>query len=422
MAPPRSRLSVLVKQLHKSRRSEHGVFTSLVNYIDNLISKGRTFSDDSVAALEEVLYDKMSADELVNVLDSKCLRMVKCRPLVSNVLRVLYEKQYAVPTDHEMVTKCIAVVGGRDRSRSSIPSIVASKLEADDHLGTFKRLGKLPSRSKTFASCCVSHLGFIFLFGGKQKSTFLVKTVNASWLYSPVTDTWHELPAMSMARVSFTANILPSGRHILIVGGSQQWISYSECEQFHLVKKIWNPVAPMATSRHGHASVVCNDLLYVTGGVVDLAITNTVCIYDEARNSWSDATKMLHSRSEHSAGALPGRVIVCGGTDKLLGENANYVNQNVLSVEMLDVANDQWTEVSCLPLGHYGTQPVVVNGYMYIVGGARYDDSMRCVAIPEVTKVDMTTGEAAVEESRLPASVEDTAVCCIDLPQMLMNR
>ena len=410
--------------LRQARLSEYTLFHAMTISIDR--KKGQPFTERHEMMLREIGYTDMSDDELVKVLEWMHLHRHDCKSLEKIVLQILYHKRHSVSREFADWSRCIIVVGGvvdgwpRDQT-----SLIAARTTLGGQLGSFKTLNNPPGipDDGLYAGRCVCHpdLGVMFYCGGY---TIRGGPVKSCWMYNPATGKWVKLQPMSKGRSDFTLHVLPSSRYIMAVGGWGGGYSLlAECEQFDLVTQTWRPVRSLPGVRDDHAGVVCDDLLYVTGGYVgdDLAITATVLVYDEVIDTWQDAPPMLHARTCHSAGAIPGSVVVCGGRTRAdRSSSSNLID--VLSVEKFDTATRQWTIISHLHLGHSFTQGVCIDHRLFLVGGIRYQSRDGRDDTRDVTVVDMTDGEVTLEPDKLPSAVSEVAVCVIRLPESVIDN
>ena len=412
-------LTDLRQALHETSQAlpEYTVFHAMTISIDR--KKGQPFTERHERMLREIVYTDMSDDELVNVLEWMHLHRHDGKSLEKIVLQILYHKRHSVSREFVDWSRCIIVVGGwvGNRPSDKIP-VIAARTTLGGQLGSFKTLTNppgIPDDGLT-AGRCVWHpdLGVMFYCGGR---TIRGERVKKCWMYNPATGKWVNLQPMSKGRYYFTLHVLPSGRYIMAVGGLGERSLLSECEQFDLVTQTWRRVRSLPGVRCHHAGVVCDDLLYVTGGYVgDDSTTDTVLVYAELTDTWQDAPPMLHARASHSAGAIPGSVVVCGGRTRAGGD--------VLSVEKFNTATRQWTIISHLHLGHSFTHGVCIDHRLFLLGGNRKhtldlgarDDTR------DVTVVDMTDGKVTSEPDKLPTAVGSAAVCVIRLPESVIDN
>ena len=407
--------------LHRARLPEYTVFHVMTISID--LKKGQPFTERHERMLREIVYTDMSDDELVKVLEWMHLHRHDCKSLEKIVLQILYHKRHSVSREFADWSRCIIVVGGVvDDQLSDETSVIAARTTLGGQLGSFKTLNNslgIPDDG-LYAGRCVWHpdLGVVFYCGGRT----LGERVKSCRMYNPATGKWVKLQPMSEGRIDFTLHVLPSARYIMAVGGwSEGWSLLSGCEQFDLVTQTWRPVRSLPSVRQHHAGVVCDDLLYVTGGEVgyDSSPTATVLMYEEVTDTWQYAPPMVHDRKGHSAGTIPGSVVVCGGVTEADPFSSNFID--VLSVEKFDTATRQWTIISHLHLGHSLTQGVCIDHRLFLLGGTRYLRNVRGDT-RDVTVVDMTDGEVTLEPDKLPSAVRHAAVCVIRLPESVIDK
>ena len=408
--------------LCQARLPEYAVFHVMTISIDR--KKGQPFTERHERMLREIGYTDMSDDELVKVLEWMHPHRHDCKSLEIIVLQILYHKRHSVSRDFVDWSRCIIVVGGvvdgwpRDQT-----FVIAARTPLGGQLGSFKTLNNSLGihDEGLYGGSCVWHpdLGVMFYCGGH---TIRADYVKRCWMYNPATGKWGNLQPMSEGRSHFPLHVLPSGRYIMAVGGWGGGCSrLSECEQFDLVTQTWRRVRSLPAGRCDHAGVVCDDVLYVTGGYLgyDSPPTDTVLMYDEVIDTWQDAPPMLHARARHSAGTIPGSVVVCGG---VTCADRSSPNIDVLSVEKFDTATRQWTIISRLHLGHSFTQGVCIDHRLFLLGGHRNPAIFGGDDTRDVTVVDMTDGQVTLEPNKLPSTVRAAAVCVIRLPESVIDN
>ena len=413
----------------QARLPEYTLFHAMTISIDR--KKGQPFTERHERMLREIVYTDMADSELVKVLEWMHLHRHDCKSLEKIVLQMLYHKRHSVSRDFVDWSRCIIVVGGlvEDQPRGET-SVIAARTTLGGQLGSFKTLNNPPGipGDRLHGGRCVWHpdLGVMFYCAGR---TIDDDPVKGCWMYTPATGKWGKLQPMSECRSHFPLDVLPSGRYIMAVGGLGEGCSrLSGCEQLDLVTQTWRRVRPLPAGRWNHAGVVCDDLLYVTGGYVggDSPPTATVLEYDEVIDTWQDAPPMVHAREGHSAGTIPGSVVVCGGVTLADRSSPNLIE--VLSVEKFDTATRQWTIISHLHLGHSYTQGVCIGHRLFLIGGLRNTKghSRGKISgrdrISDVTVVDMTDGKVTSEPGKLPSAVSGAAVCVIRLPESVIDN
>ena len=404
-------------ELRQAGLPEYALFHALAISIDQ-----KYFTERNERMLGEIVYTDMSDSELVKVLEWMYLHRHVSKSLEKIVLQILYHKRHSVSREFVDWSRCIMVVGGVvDGQPSDETSVIAARTTLEGQLGSFKTLNNPPGipGDPLQGGRCVWYpdLGVMFYCGGL---TIDADPVKRCCMYNPATGTLDNLQPMSKGRSDFTLHVLPTDRYIMAVGGWGEVAWLSGCEEFDLVTQTWRPVCSLPAGRCHHAGVVCDDELYVTGGDIgDDSPTDTVLEYNARLDHWEYGTPMLHAREGHSAGTIPGRVVVCGGMTRA---DLSSPNIDVLSVEMFDTATCQWTIISHLHVGHSLTQGVCIGDRLFLLGGNRSlgrdvrDDTR------DVTVVDMTDRKVTLERNKLPSAVSQAAVCEIRLPESVIDN
>src|SRR5438309_1477571 len=102
---------------------------------------------------------------------------------------------------------------------------------------------------------------------------------------------------------------MPRSRHMaLLLAGAAVFPRAS-------LAAAWAALPTMATGRLEHtATLLPSGKILVVGGGTGSAVLSSAEIYDPATNSWSNAAPMANARAEHTATLLPnGKVLVVGG-------------------------------------------------------------------------------------------------------------
>jgi N-acetylneuraminic acid mutarotase len=161
---------------------------------------------------------------------------------------------------------------------------------------------------------------------------------------------------------------------IYAIGGKNDEISLAVNEEYDPVTDTWNTKEPMPTARSGFAIAVYQSKIYVIGGTVgestDLvsAFTGVVEVYDPATDSWETKTPMPTPRADFCANVVNGKIYLLGG--KEYWTNDPYYRQ-LDTNEVYDPASDTWTTESPMLFPTFGYASAVVDGKIYVMGGAR---------------------------------------------------
>lgn len=123
----------------------------------------------------------------------------------------------------------------------------------------------------------------------------------------------------------------------------------------------WEQGATMIMPRSEMPAAVLDGKIYIVGGLVDALaygtqVTNRMEVYDLAADTWTELAAMPAGRHHHTLAAFEGRLYSFGAE----GDTATYI---------YDPAADTWSEGAEMPSSRYGAAAVVLDEYIYVVGG-----------------------------------------------------
>jgi len=142
-------------------------------------------------------------------------------------------------------------------------------------------------------------------------------------------------------------------------------------QRFSPATGVWELLPNMTTARHAHALAVLQNKLYVCGGFDQDWITQKLVeCFDPStgpKGEWRDMPQMLHSRSYAVAGAVHGRLFVCGGQQSKSGIGSSTI---LNSAEELDIVGDMaFVPAPSMPVARCSSAGVVLAGKFYVCGG-----------------------------------------------------
>ena len=181
---------------------------------------------------------------------------------------------------------------------------------------------------------------------------------------------WTSMAHMPTARGGLGVAVV-NGK-IYAIGGVNNDTQLAVNEEYDPATDTWKTREPMPTARSGSAVAVYQSKIYVIGGTVgtgeNVAFTGATEVYDPATNTWETKTSMPTPRADLSANTVNGKIYLIGGKeywddDPLYHEL--YVN------EVYDPASDSWTTETRMPVPAFGYASAVVDGKIYVFGGAR---------------------------------------------------
>ncbi len=171
--------------------------------------------------------------------------------------------------------------------------------------------------------------------------------------YWPRYDLWARRASVRIRRCWATA-ATAAGR-IYVIGG-ENGEEISSVEVLDPGTGTWDAGTPMPTARHGIASVVVDDLVYVLGGTADGVPLSTVEVYDPVLDSWSRRAAMPTPRSG---------LVAVEWNNKIFAISGSYLDV----VEVFDIATNTWATGTPMTTKRHGAGAAVIDGRIYVVGG-----------------------------------------------------
>jgi N-acetylneuraminic acid mutarotase len=150
------------------------------------------------------------------------------------------------------------------------------------------------------------------------------------------------------------------------------------CAMYDPPTDQWTVMSPMPTAREDMGGVVVGDEIWIWGGVDNRghAVTQAVEVYDTVTDSWRTACQWLTPHClGHVACACGSVTFLLAGVETMLGYPALQPSHQVqLYIDGLFIS------LADLPYGHAYTDPVFLNGIIYVMGGCNigaYDPTDR---------------------------------------------
>ena len=166
---------------------------------------------------------------------------------------------------------------------------------------------------------------------------------------------------MPAARGSLTkSNPVVDGKIYVIGGGNP---TSARVDIYNPATDTWSRGTDMPTPRVHLATVAWNEKIYAFGGyprVSSFPALNTTEVYNPKTDTWAEAAPMPRGVWEQSANVVDGRIYVVGGASSL---NAERI------LQVYDPQTDMWTNATPMPLNTRGFGASVVCGKIYAVGG-----------------------------------------------------
>jgi hypothetical protein len=231
----------------------------------------------------------------------------------------------------------------------------------------------LPISRSSFGTAV--HQNKIYVIGGHEKTDLNVVATysSANQVYDPITDSWENKASLPTARGQLEANVVND--KIYLIGGRTggQYSTVGINEVYDTAADSWTTKTPIPYPVVQYASAVVDGKIYVLGGQdefndpMNLAF---VQIYDPSTDKWSFGSPMPEVVWQAAAGATSGvlapkRIYLVGGiTEKsIIGTNLTQI---------YNPENDSWTVGSPMPTARFNLQVAVLNDRLYAMSGTPY--------------------------------------------------
>jgi N-acetylneuraminic acid mutarotase len=202
--------------------------------------------------------------------------------------------------------------------------------------------------------------GRIYVFGGGVNDAADRGVVEA---YDPVTDTWTIKRPMPTPRVHTSVGVI--GGLIYVVGGWMYEIgTVATVDAYDPATDTWISKASLPEIRSAKIAVI-DGMLYAIGGEgVDGYSLGTVEAYDPATDTWTPRQSMPNSRGAFGIGVINGAIYVAGGANSS-DSSFTYLS----NLDRYDPRTDTWSERASMPAARFNFNATVVDGVFYAPGG-----------------------------------------------------
>lgn len=188
---------------------------------------------------------------------------------------------------------------------------------------------------------------------------------------------------------------------IYAIGGLSNDTNLAVNEEYDPATDTWKTKEPMPTARSGFAVAAFQSKIYVIGGTTGTSdasgFTGKTEVYDPATDSWETKEPMPTPRADLCANVVDGKIYLIGGKEYWEGS----LNHELNVTEVYDPATDSWTTNASMPIPTFGYASTVVNGKIYVMGGARqFSDnwiSLETVGSNQVYDVQNDTWSTGVD-------------------------
>lgn len=175
---------------------------------------------------------------------------------------------------------------------------------------------------------------------------------------------WHELAAMPAARAdfAFAAANYDGTPYLYVIGGALEDAPTDSVLRYDTTKDSWVEREAKPTAVSDVQAVVVGSLIYVPGGrLASGEITATFEAYDPRLDDWQALHALPAPRSSYALAAVEGKIYLFGGWD-----GTDYR----ADVWQYDPDQDSWTERTAMPTMRAFASAAVLEERVYVLGGA----------------------------------------------------
>uniref|UniRef100_A0A673H0R8 Kelch-like family member 33 n=1 Tax=Sinocyclocheilus rhinocerous TaxID=307959 RepID=A0A673H0R8_9TELE len=270
----------------------------------------------------------------------------------------------------------LVLVGGEritdnfDKRRPSREMWFSNSLQ--NHVGLVKKvewrmLGTLPEKPRFSHGVGVMR-GKLYVVGGRHYYG-KADTMNCTYRYDPIQNTWQRLTDMYERRGSFTLVVL-NGKIYAIGGERDSKVNMETVEVYCPNTNSWSFVRPLDQALCCHAASVWNGTIFLSGGFnSQYQCLSTMTLYHPERGSTYMA-EMTHDKALHCMETLGDRLYVAGGVS--CDADGHLVDQ--LACEFYDPVANSWSAIIPFPVPHVGSASAVLEGKVNVIGGYCQED------------------------------------------------
>jgi len=175
---------------------------------------------------------------------------------------------------------------------------------------------------------------------------------------------WTQKADMPTTRYAHSTSVM-GGKIYAIGGWNPNWSTLVRVDEYDPTTDTWTKKADMPTARGCTSTCVVNGKIYVIDGEKGNQPISIVEVYDPATDTWAEQTELPTKRWWLSTSVVDGIIYVIGGN---AGPGGGW--SHLGTVEAYDPSTDTWTRKADMPTTRSFSSTCVVDGKIYVIGGA----------------------------------------------------
>ncbi|NXI57804.1 KLH34 protein, partial [Chloroceryle aenea] len=261
----------------------------------------------------------------------------------------------------------IILLGGGTASEGLVSDVVAF----DVYNHKWRPLTQMQDRVQNHSVCVVGN--FLYVLGGEIESDSLggtktekiLSVTNKVHRYDPRFNTWIQITSMLEKRCQFSCCVL--GKDIFAIGGrGEDGSLHSSVEVYTISRDRWMKVRELPCKIHGHASAICKNIIYISGGKYSDPANTTKDVYSlsSLEGQWMKQAPMSIARFGHQMATIRGAIFTFLGLYEPFSE-----------IERYDPDQNQWTRLRPLIYDRFCYGLAVVEETALLIGGKKWQNS-----------------------------------------------
>lgn len=215
----------------------------------------------------------------------------------------------------------------------------------------------------------------LYVIGGCFNQSLQENMHPFGFRFNPRDNRWATIAPMQQDRCRFCLCVVDG--ELYAIGGVGEGVEdgaanveESPCEKYDPDADMWLMTAPLPRRRTQHAGVTWESYLYISGGLDQDFVLNSVACYDTVEDRWDSCSPMILPRADHCMVAYKNKLYVCGGWYE---DETNGNRVIVDTVDVYDIKANCWEVLTLMPTPRYHAGAVVIKDKLYIVGGFHSD-------------------------------------------------
>ncbi|NXH17911.1 KLH34 protein, partial [Bucco capensis] len=261
----------------------------------------------------------------------------------------------------------IILLGGGTATEGLLTDVVAF----DVYNHKWQVLTQVQDRVQNHSVCVVGN--FLYVLGGEVESGVpgdantekVFSVTNKVHRYDPRFNTWTQITDMLEKRCQFSCCVL--GKAIFAIGGrGEDGSLHSSVEVYDISRDRWTKGRELPCKIHGHASAICKNAIYISGGKYSDASNTSKDLYSlhSPEGQWVKQAPMGIARFGHQMATIREAIFTFLGLYEPFSE-----------IERYDPDQNQWTRLRPLIYDRFCYGLAVVEETALLIGGKKWQNS-----------------------------------------------